>query len=192
MVFFSILFTSILKDFNLNLIEDHKLEFLWTILPMFVLIRIVIPSLDLLYYRETCLFCGLRIYVIGHQWYWRYRIKDFFYNELFFDSYMLSSDISDIRLLEVDNRLILPLETPVRVLCSSFDVIHSWTIPSLGVKIDAVPGRISQSCIVLNRTGVFFGQCSEICGINHSFMPIVLESISLKDFINLVLPCNLK
>lgn len=172
-----------IKKFNLEFFEHHQLETVWTLLPFLLLIFIVIPSLTSLYMLDTCLFCGITIRIIGHQWYWRYFYKDL--KEFFFDSYMLPSRDRNIRLLDVDNRILVPTFIPVRFLVSSSDVLHSWTIPSFGVKIDAVPGRINQFCFSSKRSGVFFGQCSEICGANHRFMPIVIESLQFKNFISL-------
>lgn len=171
------------RAFNLEFFEDHGLETIWTISPFILLLFIVIPSLSSLYILDTCFFCGLTVRIIGHQWYWSYFYKDF--NKFLFDSYMLPSENSSIRLLDVDNRLIIPNHLPVRFVVSSSDVVHSWTVPSFGVKIDAVPGRLNQFCFSCKRPGVFFGQCSEICGANHSFIPIVLESIPFKEFIKI-------
>lgn len=186
---FSILFLVILiilnsligKNFRLEFFENHQLERIWTIVPFFVLLFIVVPSLNSLYILDTCLFCGITLSIVGHQWYWSYFYKDF--TNISFDSYMLPSDSTIIRVLDVDNRVIVPTFLPIRFMVTSSDVIHSWTIPSFGVKIDAIPGRINQFCFSVKRSGVYFGQCSEICGANHSFMPIVIESINLKDFI---------
>lgn len=171
------------KFYNLDFYENHQLETLWTIIPFVLLIFVILPSLRSLYSMDACFFCGLSANIVGHQWYWSYGYKDFFFS---FDSYMLPSEISNIRLLEVDNRLIIPSSLPLRFLVTSADVIHSWTIPSFGVKIDALPGRINQFCLSLKRRGVFFGQCSEICGANHRFMPIVLEVTPLSRFFKLV------
>lgn len=126
---------------------------------------------------------SLTIKAIGHQWYWSYEYAD--YRELEFDSYMIPTrdlTLGKPRLLEVDKRLILPSKTPIRVLVSSADVLHSWAIPSLGIKMDAVPGRLNQVKFFISRCGLFYGQCSEICGANHSFMPIVIESIKFSSF----------
>lgn len=171
------------KSFSLNFYENHQLESIWTVAPFLLLLFIAIPSLNFLYILDTCLFCGVSVRIIGHQWYWSYFYKDF--KGLFFDSYMLPRDSSPIRLLDVDNRLLIPTFLPVRFLVSRADVIHSWTVPSFGVKIDAIPGRINQFCFSCKRSGVFFGQCSEICGANHSFIPIVIESLSFKDFVSI-------
>lgn len=179
-VLINIIYRFLFKDFSLRFYENHILEGVWTISPFILLIFVVLPSLGSLYMVDTCFFCGFTVRIIGHQWYWRYFFKDVY--EFLFDSYITPSENRMIRLLEVDNRLVVPSLFPLRFLVSSSDVIHSWTIPSLGVKFDAVPGRINQFCFSAKRSGVFFGQCSEICGANHSFMPIVLESIPFKFF----------
>lgn len=179
-VILNISYSFLLDSFNIEFFENHQLESIWTSIPFVLLVFIVIPSLTSLYILDTCLFCGMTIRIMGHQWYWSYFYKDI--GEFFFDSYMVPSDSSMIRLLEVDNRFLIPTSLPIRFLVSSSDVLHSWTIPSFGVKIDAVPGRINQFCFSSKRSGVFFGQCSEICGANHSFMPIVIESIPFKEF----------
>lgn len=171
------------KFFSLEFFENHQLERVWTFLPFLILIFIVVPSLCSLYMLDTCLFCGLSITIVGHQWYWRYCFKDF--KNLFFDSYMLPSERRDLRLVEVDNRLVVPNHLPVRFMVTSADVIHSWTIPSFGVKMDAIPGRINQFCFSSKHSGIYFGQCSEICGANHSFIPIVIESIPFERFVKL-------
>lgn len=122
---------------------------------------------------------------IGHQWYWSYEYSDFL--NLEFDSYIIPrNEISTegFRLLDVDNRTVIPINSQIRILVTSSDVLHSWTVPSIGVKTDAVPGRLNQIRFYSNRPGLFFGQCSEICGANHRFMPIVIESVSNKTFIN--------
>lgn len=175
----------ITKNFNLRFFERHQLESIWTVLPFLVLLLIVVPSLTSLYMLDTCSFCGISVGIVGHQWYWRYCYKDF--DNYTFDSYMLPPESRNIRVLEVDNRIIVPTCLPIRYIVSSADVIHSWTVPSFGVKIDAVPGRINQFCFSIKRSGVYFGQCSEICGANHSFIPIVIESVDFWDFLELLL-----
>lgn len=184
LVFFSLLKTFYSKKLNIEFYESHYLERVWTILPFILLTLILIPSLTSLYMLDTCNFCGFRMGVIGHQWYWSYDYKD--YGRYIFDSYMIrpSNELTN-RLLDVDNRIFLARFIPTRFIVRRADVIHSWTVPSLGFKIDAVPGRINQFCVTPKRTGIFFGQCSEICGANHSFMPIVLESLNLKDILKL-------
>nr|ALI86976.1 cytochrome c oxidase subunit II [Cryptolestes turcicus] len=166
------------------LLEGQMIEIIWTILPAITLIFIALPSLRLIYILDEVNNPSLSIKTIGHQWYWSYEYSDF--KNIEFDSYMIPSNelnYYQFRLLDVDNRIIIPYETQIRMLVTSADVIHSWTIPSLGVKIDATPGRLNQIGFSTNRTGLFYGQCSEICGANHSFMPIVIESISPNYFI---------
>lgn len=184
LVLFNLIYTFLCRRFSLNFFESHQLERVWTVAPFFLLVFIAVPSLNFLYMLDTCLFCGMTVRIIGHQWYWRYFYKDF--KDFLFDSYMSPSDSSHLRLVDVDNRVLVPSFLPVRFLVSRADVIHSWTVPSFGVKIDAIPGRINQFCFSCKRSGVYFGQCSEICGANHRFMPIVLESVSFKDFVSLM------
>nr|YP_009532681.1 cytochrome c oxidase subunit II [Somena scintillans]AYA73182.1 cytochrome c oxidase subunit II [Somena scintillans] len=173
------------KLINRFLLENQMIELIWTILPAITLIFIAFPSLRLLYLLDELNNPLITLKSIGHQWYWSYEYSDF--NNIEFDSYMIQTNNLNkfnFRLLDVDNRIILPMNNQIRIMVTATDVIHSWTIPSLGVKIDANPGRINQSNLFINRPGLFYGQCSEICGINHSFMPIVIESISIKNFIN--------
>nr|YP_010411301.1 cytochrome c oxidase subunit II [Epiverta chelonia]URN72934.1 cytochrome c oxidase subunit 2 [Epiverta chelonia] len=174
-----------LNKFNYRfLLEGQMIEMIWTILPAITLIFIALPSLKLIYIIDEIRNPLITLKTIGHQWYWSYEYTDF--NSIEFDSYMIPSnnlESFNFRLLETDNRTILPYEAQIRLLVSSTDVIHSWTIPSTGIKIDASPGRLNQMSFTLNRTGMFYGQCSEICGTNHSFMPISIESISPKMFI---------
>nr|QRW36282.1 cytochrome c oxidase subunit 2 [Graptodytes eremitus] len=173
------------KYINRLLLEGQTIEIIWTILPAIILIFIALPSLRLLYLLDEISNPWLTLKSIGHQWYWSYEYSDF--KKLEFDSYMTPSNelpINGFRLLDVDNRVILPFNSQIRILVSAMDVLHSWTIPSLGVKIDATPGRLNQTNFFMNRPGMFMGQCSEICGTNHSFMPIVIESVPTKIFIN--------
>nr|YP_009379695.1 cytochrome c oxidase subunit II [Protegira songi]ARQ82104.1 cytochrome c oxidase subunit II [Protegira songi] len=179
---FSILFN---KYINRFLLEGQMIELIWTILPAITLIFIALPSLRLLYLLDELNNPLITLKSIGHQWYWSYEYSDF--HNIEFDSYMIPSNEmnpSNFRLLDVDNRIVLPMNNQIRIMVTATDVIHSWTIPSLGVKVDANPGRLNQTNFFINRPGIFYGQCSEICGANHSFMPIVIESISIKNFIN--------
>nr|YP_009537911.1 cytochrome c oxidase subunit II [Limenitis archippus]AYN60641.1 cytochrome c oxidase subunit 2 [Limenitis archippus] len=171
------------KYINRFLLEEQMIELIWTILPAITLIFIALPSLRLLYLLDELNNPLITLKSIGHQWYWSYEYSDF--NNIEFDSYMIKSDdLNNFRLLDVDNRITLPMNNQIRILITATDVIHSWTVPSLGVKVDANPGRLNQTSFFINRPGIFYGQCSEICGANHSFMPIVIESISIKNFIN--------
>ncbi len=184
---------SIIKNsfINKNLLEIQIVESIWTIIPAVILVQIALPSLLLLYMLDESIDRSLTLKAIGHQWYWSYEYSDFWFAEknsfYEFDAYIIpSAELSPeiFRLLDTDNHTVLPFNTHVRVLISSADVLHAWTVPSLGVKADAVPGRINQVKFISQRPGIFYGQCSEICGANHSFMPIVLESISGEAFIN--------
>nr|QNP09898.1 cytochrome c oxidase subunit 2 [Ochthebius sp. IBE<ESP> RA617] len=173
------------------LLEGQLIELIWTILPAITLIFIALPSLNLLYLLDEINKPMVSIKSIGHQWYWSYEYTDFKHIE--FDSYMIPMNemkLNNFRLLDVDNRIILPYNSQIRMMVTAADVLHSWTIPSLSVKIDATPGRLNQINFFMNRAGLFFGQCSEICGANHSFMPIVLESISSSFFIKWISKTN--
>nr|YP_008081959.1 cytochrome c oxidase subunit II [Ziphius cavirostris]AGK37950.1 cytochrome c oxidase subunit II [Ziphius cavirostris]AGK37964.1 cytochrome c oxidase subunit II [Ziphius cavirostris]AGK37977.1 cytochrome c oxidase subunit II [Ziphius cavirostris]AGK38016.1 cytochrome c oxidase subunit II [Ziphius cavirostris]AGK38029.1 cytochrome c oxidase subunit II [Ziphius cavirostris] len=163
--------------------DAQEVETIWTILPAIILIMIALPSLRILYMMDEINNPSLTVKTMGHQWYWSYEYTD--YEDLNFDSYMIpTSDLKpgELRLLEVDNRMVIPMEMTVRVLVSSEDVLHSWAVPSLGLKTDAIPGRLNQTTLMSTRPGLFYGQCSEICGSNHSFMPIVLELVPLENF----------
>nr|AAM73846.1 cytochrome oxidase subunit II [Nurudea shiraii]AGW07085.1 cytochrome c oxidase subunit II [Nurudea shiraii] len=170
------------KFINIKILENQLIELIWTIIPPIILIFIALPSLHLLYLMDEMKSPILTIKILGHQWFWSYEYSDF--SNIEFESYMINNmNKENFRLIEVDNKTILPFKLNIRLLISSDDVIHSWTIPSLAIKMDAIPGRINQINLFMNRPGLFFGQCSEICGINHSFMPIQIESIPLNKFI---------
>nr|ABM53841.1 cytochrome oxidase subunit II [Paratropes sp. 1 DJGI-2006] len=173
------------KLINRFLMEGQMIEVAWTVAPAIILIFIAIPSLRLLYLMDEINNPNLTLKTIGHQWYWSYEYSDF--TKIEFDSYMIPQNElknNDFRLLDVDNRAVLPMKTFIRIIITAADVLHSWTVPSLGIKADATPGRLNQTSFFINRPGVFYGQCSEICGANHSFMPIVIESISINKFVN--------
>nr|ASU53158.1 cytochrome oxidase subunit II [Periphyllus sp. ZMIOZ 18633] len=173
------------KFINIKISENQMIELIWTSIPPIILIFIALPSLHLLYLMDEIKSPIMTIKIFGHQWFWSYEYSDFMNIE--FESYMINSmEKQNFRLIEVDNKTILPYNFNIRLLISSDDVIHSWTIPSLGIKIDAIPGRMNQINLFMNRPGMYFGQCSEICGINHSFMPIQIESINLNKFISWV------
>nr|UFQ24733.1 cytochrome c oxidase subunit 2 [Diestrammena japanica] len=171
---------------NRMLLEGQTIEVIWTILPAITLIFIALPSLRLLYLLDDSIDPTITIKTIGHQWYWSYEYTDFS-KPYEFDSYMIpynEMDNNGFRLLDVDNRTVLPMNLQIRVLITAADVLHSWTVPALGVKVDATPGRLNQTNFFMNRPGLYFGQCSEICGANHSFMPIVIESVKTESFIS--------
>jgi len=165
------------------------IELIWTITPAIVLILIAFPSFKLLYLMDEVSDPSMSVLAEGHQWYWSYQYPDFLNSDnefIEFDSYIVpESDLDEgaLRMLEVDNRVILPELTHVRFIVTAGDVIHSFAVPSLGIKSDAYPGRLNQVSVFINREGVFYGQCSEICGILHSSMPIVIESVSLEKFL---------
>jgi cytochrome c oxidase subunit II len=162
------------------------LEIIWTFIPAGILVLIAAPSFSLLYSIDALVAPKISVKVIGHQWYWSYETTDMITSkDINFDSYMLlEADLPKgaLRLLEVDNRLVLPIRTNTRIIITAADVLHSWAIPALGVKMDAVPGRLNQVSLRLDRAGTFYGQCSELCGINHSFMPIVVDSVTLEQY----------
>ena len=175
------------KFVNRYLLDGQIIEIIWTVLPAVILIILALPSLRLLYLIDETTEPRITLKTVGHQWYWSYEYSDF--KDIEFDSYMMPSnelEKGQFRLLEVDNRVILPYLTQVRLLVTAGDVIHSWTIPSLGIKADAVPGRLNQLNVFFNRPGVFYGQCSEICGPNHSFIPITVEAVNPGDFLSWV------
>ena len=169
-------------------IKSHQIEkiieFLWTIFPAIILVIIGKISLIVLYSSEEIVDPSLTVKVVGNQWYWSYEYNDNC-KLIQYDSYLIEEEDlveGELRLLEVDNRLILPCKTYIRLLITSNDVIHSFAIPSLGIKLDAVPGRLNQLLIYILKEGIYFGQCSELCGIKHGYMPIVLDAKSFKDF----------
>nr|YP_010041660.1 cytochrome c oxidase subunit II [Scincella reevesii]QPB14673.1 cytochrome c oxidase subunit II [Scincella reevesii] len=168
-----------------NTMDAQEVEMIWTILPAIILILIALPSLRILYLMDEINNPHLTIKALGHQWYWSYEYTD--YEDLVFDSYMLPTQELQpgmFRLLEVDHHMVIPMESPVRMLISAEDVLHSWAVPALGIKTDAIPGRLNQTTFIASHPGLYYGQCSEICGSNHSFMPIVVEAVPLKHFEN--------
>ena len=165
------------------------IEFVWTIIPALILLAIAGPSFELLYIMDEVLSPTLTIKVVGHQWYWSYEYSDFITESgeaIDFDSYMIPEsdlELGQFRLLDVDNRLIVPVDCHIRLIITGADVLHSFAVPSLGLKLDAVPGRLNQVSFIAERIGTFYGQCSEICGVWHGFMPICVESVSDNDFL---------
>ena len=174
-----------------KIVHGKVIEIVWTITPSFILAIIAIPSFALLYSMDEIIDPAITIKIIGHQWYWSYEYSDYCSQKenIAFDSYMIpEEDLQEgqIRLLEVDNPIFIPTNTHIRFLITSEDVLHSWTIPSFGVKVDACPGRLNQSSVFVNREGTFYGQCSEICGVNHGFMPICVKAVPLEEYISWV------
>lgn len=158
-------------------------EVVWTVIPVIILVIIAIPSFRILHMMEKTPPSDLTIKVVGYQWYWHYIYPD---NEnIEFDSYLITKEnlkANQRRLLEVDNRIIIPENTTVKFLITAGDVLHSFAVPSLGIKTDAIPGRINETWTKISQKGVYYGQCSELCGVNHGFMPIAIEVVSKEDF----------
>lgn len=184
------------NDVSLKDLNHHSvLEIVWTLTPAVILVLIAFPSFKLLYLMDEIVEPLITVKAIGHQWYWSYEYTDTYEgglldsqlsNEINFDSYMKTTDsleAGELRLLETDNKVVLPIDTRIRIVTTGADVIHSWAVPSLGVKIDAIPGRLNQVSLDINREGTFFGQCSELCGVNHGFMPIQIEAVSLENYV---------
>lgn len=192
-VSYAIIIIILNKYTNRYLIEAQQIETIWTIVPAIILIFLALPSLRLLYLTDEVRNPSITLKAIGHQWYWRYEYTDF--TDIEIDSYIIpTNDLSpgEYRLLEVDNRIVLPIQIEIRVLVTAADVIHAWTVPALGVKVDAVPGRLNQLGFTINTPGVFYGQCSEICGANHSFIPICVEVVNIKSFTQWITNFELK
>ena len=175
-------------------VYHHTLiEIVWTIVPALILAIIAVPSFALLYSMEELVEPTLSVKVTGHQWYWCYEYSTFKNPDVAehiegkkFESYMIPvEDLEEgnLRLLEVDQRFLLPIQTHIQVCVTAADVLHCWAVPSLGVKIDACPGRLNHTNLFIKREGIFYGQCSEICGVNHGFMPIVVEGVSIYNFL---------
>nr|YP_009562235.1 cytochrome c oxidase subunit II [Cheliceroides longipalpis]QAU56481.1 cytochrome c oxidase subunit II [Cheliceroides longipalpis] len=183
MVGYMLISSCINNFYNLGMFEGQELEMIWTLLPAVFLVFIAFPSLRLLYLMEDSEMYDMTIKLLGRQWYWSYEYSDF--DMKVFDSYMLEDNESMYRMLNVDNYLMVPCNSNIRMIISGVDVIHSWTIPSLGVKADAIPGRLNQLSLNFNRVGMYFGECSEICGANHSFMPIMMVVVPRNEFLNM-------
>lgn len=171
------------RTYNLGIFEGQELEIIWTVLPALFLVFIAFPSLRLLYLIEESESYDMTIKLLGRQWYWSYEYRDF--NLKFFDSYILSDVDRIFRLLDVDRCLVVPCKSNIRIIVSGADVIHSWTVPSLGVKADAIPGRLNQLLLNFGRVGTFFGECSEICGANHSLIPIIMMVVPRYEFLKI-------
>nr|YP_003434122.1 cytochrome c oxidase subunit 2 [Candida maltosa]ABX10004.1 cytochrome c oxidase subunit 2 [Candida maltosa] len=169
--------------------HGQVIEIIWTIFPAVILLLIAFPSFILLYLCDEVLTPAMTIKVIGLQWYWKYEYSDFvdsIGDTIEFESYVIPDDLlekGNLRLLDTDTSIVLPVDTHIRFVVTANDVIHSFTVPSLGIKIDATPGRLNQISALIQRTGVYYGQCSELCGVNHGMMPIKIECVSITDFI---------
>lgn len=165
------------------------IELVWTISPALFLIAMAFPSFKLLYLTDEVYSPSMTIKAVGHQWYWSYEYSDFLNEDgesIEFDSYMIpESDLEDgqLRLLDVDNNVVIPVDTNIRFIVTGQDVIHSFAVPSLGMKVDGIPGRLNQAATIAEREGLFYGQCSELCGILHGFMPICVEAVSPEKYL---------
>lgn len=191
-----VLFSNGARLLPTNVVHGTVLEIVWTLVPAFILIIVAIPSFALLYSIDEFTEPAITVKVIGHQWYWSYEYSDydsltsFERDRLCFDSYIVVDQdlvLGNLRLLEVDNRIVLPSETHIRLIITAADVLHSWSVPSFGIKMDACPGRLNQVSVFVTRPGTFYGQCSEICGVNHGFIPIVAEVVSLERYVSWVI-----
>jgi len=167
--------------------DSHFLETVWTVIPMFILLIMAFPSLYLLYLIEDISKPSLTVKVVGHQWYWEYQYSNSWFNYTF-DSYIVyeNTELPLFYSLDVDNRLVLPTMSRILFLVTSADVIHSWTVPSLGIKVDAIPGRLNYLTTRTLYSGVYYGQCREICGSNHRFMPIVVEFVPMSSYLSYI------
>ncbi len=163
--------------------HNTVIEIVWTVVPVIILVLVFIPSYRLMIYADRAEDADMTLKVIGHQWYWSYEYPD--HGNFTFDAIMVADeDLEDAtkRLMETDNRVVLPVGKKVRLLLTADDVLHSWGVPSLGIKLDTVPGRLNETWVEISREGVYYGFCSELCGINHSYMPIAIEAVSEDDF----------
>lgn len=163
--------------------HNVAIEIIWTVIPIILLVVIAIPSFRILKMAEHIPPADMTIKVIGSQWFWTYEYPD--HGDITFDSYMIPDDQikpGQLRLLEVDNRIVVPQGATIKFLITAADVIHSFAVPALGLKTDAVPGRTNEAWTKIDKLGVYYGQCSEICGVNHGFMPIAIEVVTKEEF----------
>lgn len=165
------------------LLENQYLEFVWTAIPIIIIIFFIKKSIYVLYLNNEIKLSNLTIKIFGNQWFWNYELLN---NKNSINSYIINFSCFNLNYLETDNSIFLPRNFQVLLIISSLDVIHSWTLPSINLKLDALPSQLNSSVIKINKMGILYGQCSEVCGVNHSFMPIKLESIKIKNFINLI------
>ncbi len=164
--------------------HNTVVEVLWTAIPIVILVVLAIPSFKLLYQQEKSENYDMTVKVIGHQWYWEYEYPD--HGDFYFESYMVQdADLQegDLRLLTVDNPLVIPANKNIQILITAGDVLHSWAVPSMGLKTDAVPGRLNETWVNVKEPGIYRGQCSEICGTGHGFMPVVVKVLPESEFI---------
>ena len=196
-----LVYINFLDKFNFfifNFTHSSNIEIIWTVIPALILISLASPSFALLYSLDEIINPEITLKIFGHQWYWSYEASDYRlcfnnFSSLKFSSYLLTNDflknynhLGFLRLLETNKRIFFPSNTHIRLLVTAVDVLHSWTVPSFGIKIDACPGRLNQANLFIKRFGVFFGQCSEICGVNHGFMPIVAVVCPSSSYYNIL------
>lgn len=163
--------------------HNTRLEIIWTVIPVLILVVIAIPSLRIHYFMQRVVEPEMTLKVTGYQWYWHYEYPD--HGGINFDSYMKKKEDlkeGEHRLLAVDNRLVVPVDTKVRVLLTGADVIHAFAVPAFGIKRDAMPGRLNETWFLAEKEGTYYGQCSELCGVGHGFMPIVIDVVSKDEF----------
>ena len=163
--------------------HNTTIEVLWTVIPIIILVVIAVPSFKLMYYADRAVDADMTLKVAGNQFFWTYEYPD--HDELTFDAIMVDeADLKDgdLRLLTTDNAVVLPVDTTIRLLLTANDVIHAWAVPAFGVKMDAVPGRLNETWFRIDREGMYYGQCSELCGSNHGFMPIMVKAVSKDEF----------
>lgn len=165
---------------NKSIFENQNIEILWTLFPTLIIIFISYLSIPVLYLNNEIKITTMSIKVLGNQWFWNYNYINF---NISFNSYLIYKKKFNFNLIETDNKLVIPFNTQIILIITSIDVIHSWAIPSINLKIDVIPGQINRSSISINKVGLTFGQCSEICGINHRFIPIIIEGVTINKFI---------
>lgn len=162
--------------------HNVPLEILWTLVPVVIVAAIAFPSVKLIYFMDKTEKADMTLKVIGHQWYWEYEYPD---HNISFDSFMLNKDQlkeGQIRNLEVDKQVVLPVDTNVRILGTSVDVLHSWAVPSFGIKQDTIPGRLRETWVRITKPGIYYGQCSELCGKDHGYMSIAVRAVPKEEF----------
>lgn len=162
--------------------HNTKLEIAWTTVPVLILVAIAFPSFNLLYYMDRTKEADMTLKVIGHQWYWSYEYPD---QGVSFDSVIVDeADLQpgQLRLLTTDNAVVLPVGVPIRIQLTADDVIHAWAVPALGIKTDNVPGRLNETWVQISKPGTYYGQCSELCGVNHAFMPIMIKAVPQEEY----------
>nr|QEN73935.1 cytochrome c oxidase subunit 2 [Ceroplastes japonicus] len=171
------------KLMNKSTFENQKMEMMWTTFPSLIIIMMTYLSIPVLYLNNELKMNIMSIKVSGNQWFWNYKYMNFKYS---FNSYLMYKKKFNLNLIETDNKIILPFNNQVLLIMTATDVIHSWAMPSMNLKCDTIPGQINNMLIKSNKIGISFGQCSEVCGVNHSFMPIMMETVSMKEFVKWV------